>query len=369
MIGMSCVAVNAELHRSLTESVAVANSSAAVGLTHAEAVELTDLYEQAKPRFPRGKVSLEAVLDRNEIVQQLLQDYLGHRRWKLLSPAVVQFYFEKGRADQAFDWLDIPITEEQREELQSIKLPIEVLYKVQRDRLELMSECLASGGTGLKLEDVDRAVGEPYVFKSKILASYGAHDYEISPNCESIQVISSPYVQKELECSVDQVKKIAELATKYRKLGYVPFDSSDDPYIAPEELQRIRLQAIRDAEAILKESQVTRFRSILLQRYLTIVANDGARHALEYLGGRKTEQFQMNADRLISETAAVRRLRTIPALKQLVQKITPEVDVSKMVGKIDYMRCVNFYSAKLDSRVAKRLLANTKTGGNPRRNR
>lgn len=370
LAGISCVAAGAELHRSLTESVAVANRSAAVGLTHVEAVELTRRYQQAKPTFSREQNREEAILVRNEIVRQLLRDYLGKRRWELLSPAVVQWYFDKGRADQSFDWLKIPITEEQREKLQAIKLPYEVLYQIQKDRLELMAECLSTGGTGLKFNDVDRAIGEPYVFRSKVLAySQGVDDYEITPNCESVQVLASPYVQKELECSVDQLKKITELATKYRKLGYVPFAFDGDYYVPPEELQRIRLQAISDAEAILEESQVPRFRSIVLQRYLFVVAEEGVRNALEYIGGKKTEQFQKQADRLRVETDAVRRLRAIPALEKLVQEIVPEVDVSRMVGKIDYMRCINLYYAKLDSPVAKRLLANTKTGGNPRRNR
>ena len=350
------------LHRSLAQLIAVANISADVGLSREKRRHITAVLRSVRQdRVDRAIRIEQDILNENETLRKALEELLTAKQLRSLNRAAVHYYFEILRPDLAFDWLQIELTQTQREQLQSIKIDERLQDQLDADYLAVLVDYL-------ELDDPKR-LGEPFEFRSTLLQQRGGVAMDLYPNIEPLHVLGSSYVQSELGCTIDQSMQIKALAKEYRTKGLVFRDHrEEEPDLDEDQLDEIRQRTIDDCEALLAEEQLPRFRQIVLQRYLRYPARYALLLAKEYVDEDKLDrEFKRVARRMPLEVAAVRRLRLVQFVAKEVAEIMVKVDVERLVGQIGFNRALDFVTVpKLDNIIASKL-AHRVRPVNPRR--
>ena len=141
----------------------------------------------------------------------------------------------------------------------------------QRDIYQLQLHELSKLGG----DEILELAGEPFEFKRASLTSRIPIPID-EPSPQPILVISSPYVQKELSCTIGQVKKINEAIDALKTL--FGFEMSMDEFDPdPLNLQTFDTkEEIKEAETLIRSrfirllnpKQQKRFRELLIQRYV-----------------------------------------------------------------------------------------------------
>lgn len=337
------------------------NRSTGLDLTHEEKLE----WQAIRKSF--GET--QGVQAENDFMRSAVRGFLKGigKSPAVLDRAVSHWWFEQYRPDLALDWHDVELTALQRKRLQKLKLSRKEAVQLRIDRLRILGELLDRATR----RDVGQAIGKPYIFVLPTLKQKGIADFEDIPNCEPLAVLSSPFVQSELQCSKSQVDLIIAMGKEFRKKGYwISIDKvSGDELFQEEELEAIRKDAISRTEALLDVKQRKRFRELVLQRYLKWDPTIGPFYALEYLDGNRTEEFNMAVDQASVELLAAHRLRFMSFMKPKVQSIVPEADIDRLVGKADYMSDMSMQKKpRLDSSVVRKLI-HANRPRNPRRRR
>ena len=156
-----------EPHRSLSDAVFVMNRSVALNLKYDEQRAFSLVHEPIIERnIENGRdwVILH-IVELNEELQAAIKEFLGAARFKTLSRAVVQHFFEINRADLAFDWVGKSLTEDQRKSLQDIKLTEAEQKKLAQLEFDFFKELVAEFYSG----NVHELFGKAYNFKSTSL--------------------------------------------------------------------------------------------------------------------------------------------------------------------------------------------------------
>ena len=196
-----------------------------------------------------------------------IRAYVGNRRFDEL---VVQTWFSENRPELSLMWMDIKFTPSQLQDLESIEIPRELHEEIR----ELQTEVMKNAFHGyLSEKQIEEMIGEPYLVKHPVLAKEGTSNYRHYPDMESFRMLRSPYVQKELACSIEQTKKIGSLYTQYRKQKWTSTINPEDMDFG----ERTRLGQVEKAKAeqqtridlleLLDDEQWLRLRQITNHRY------------------------------------------------------------------------------------------------------
>ena len=244
-------------------AVFVANRCKELALTREEQLATTQIVRDLKiNRRPTD----EERLIYNALVRDGLR-LLLNKKTSILDDAVVQYFFENSKPEVAFAWLDEKLTIDQLNAVKRIKPSEEISHQMARERLQVIAESLHKAKV-IRKSKIEGLIGEPYLFVSKELTGdFPVLDYV--PDVEPLRVLRSPYVQKHLGLTSKQAGEVVALCREYRERGEMLSTGTGDSNISSEKKEAIRLQAIADAESVLMEDQLNRYREILLQRYFS----------------------------------------------------------------------------------------------------
>lgn len=343
-------------------AVLVANRGVSPELTNTQRRDLSAVLSRAS-----------GVIDpasENSKIRAKLNSILGAKELKQLNQSIFQHYLSILMPQNGFAWLEFELTDAERQQLSSIELP-ELESSLRHNRMEYLKFRLSKLA---KTDEIDKVVGEEFAFRSSAMPLYFSWeskpryrqraiwpDKHSFPDCEPVRVVASTFVADELTMTLEQHRKAVELLKSYKNRGYIWTTPSYELELADGELDKIRKAAIAESEAILTETQLPRFRQIVLQRYLNADDQIAIEFAARYLD-LDYERDEVD-DKL--ELDAIRRLAIVPAVAATVEEVLGR-DISNIVGPPRLWRSTRFEAPKLENPTARRLLSETKKL-NPRR--
>ena len=346
-------------------AIGAANRSVDLDLSREEQIEVTEFFRSIRGTpYVKTRTTLDVVKQRNKAIREGLPAITGNE--KELDYAVVQFFFEALKPQIAFDWMGVDLTALQRQKLISIELTDELKLQLAKDRVSVVMHAMLPV---IETRELRKLIGEFYQFRHSSLQD----DFigpDSSPDLTCVRVLSSPFIQKELRFTLDQVQAFNELKKQCRKDGILVDDPvfDDTPHTRTQR-EEIRITVIAACENLLGPKQVTRFRQILLRRYMSTANNPD--NAILFLGLSMTESqlqtYEKNKWSLDSEIDAARRLRINRFVKAKVAEVMGDEVTNEIYGDRErFLRGLNNKKPELTSPVVKRLIGKTMRK-NPRR--
>ena len=236
---------------------------------------------------------------------------------------------------------------------------------VQRDIYKIQLHELSKLGG----DEILELAGEPFEFKRASLTSRIPIPND-EPSPQPILIISSPYVQKELSCTIGQVKKINEAIDILKTLfGFeMSMDEFDpDPlnlhtFDTKEEIKEaetlIRSRFIR----ILKPKQQKRFRELLIQRYVLVGDLD---RALALAMPRAKSKYRRSTNS--NDIWAVQHFRGIQVFSPYAKKYVPEKEFAALMRRQMIPHSASGVRPPLEAPLFDEFIERKKKPKNPRR--